>query len=95
MERTRRFGVAVERNLTAALQIRLSLHVFTEHWERQIIGERCVTLSLPIDVGRSAYRPRRAINVKSNGMDAPALYGISCAKVEVSSNHFNQQERPR
>jgi hypothetical protein len=31
---------------------------------------------------------------KSNGMDAPALYGISCAKVEVSSNHFNQQERP-
>jgi hypothetical protein len=30
-----------------------------------------------------------------NGMDAPALYGISCAKVEVSSNHLNQQERPR
>jgi transposase len=27
---------------------------------------------------------------KSNGMDAPAFYGISCAKVEVSSNHLNQ-----
>ena len=31
---------------------------------------------------------------RNNGMDAPALYGISCAKVEVSSNHLNQQERP-
>lgn len=32
--------------------------------------------------------------IKSNGMDAPALYGISCAKVEVASNHLIQQERP-
>jgi hypothetical protein len=30
----------------------------------------------------------------TNGMDAPAFNGISCAKVEVSSNHLNQQERP-
>jgi len=29
-----------------------------------------------------------------NGMDAPARHGISCAKVEVSSNHLNRQERP-
>jgi hypothetical protein len=36
----------------------------------------------------------RAMNGKSNGMDAPALYGISCAKVEVASNHLIQQERP-
>ena len=28
-----------------------------------------------------------------NGMDAPARHGISCAKVEVSSNHLNRQER--
>jgi len=28
-------------------------------------------------------------------MDAPAFNGISCAKVEVSSNHLKQQERPR
>jgi predicted dehydrogenase len=33
-------------------------------------------------------------SIKSNGMDAPALYGIRCAKVEVASNHLNQQERP-
>jgi hypothetical protein len=39
-------------------------------------------------------RPGRAMNVKSNGMDAPAFNGISCAKVEVSSNYLNQQERP-
>src|ERR1022692_857611 len=32
----------------------------------------------------------RAIDVKSNGMDAPAFNGISCAKVEVSSNYLNQ-----
>ncbi len=31
----------------------------------------------------------------SNGMDAPAWHGIKCAKVEVSSDHLNQQERPR
>ena len=31
----------------------------------------------------------------SNGMDAPAWRGIKCAKVEVSSDHLNQQERPR
>jgi hypothetical protein len=31
----------------------------------------------------------------SNGMDAPAFYGISCAKVEMSSYHLIQQERPR
>jgi hypothetical protein len=31
----------------------------------------------------------------SNGMDAPAFNGISCVRVEVSSNHSNQQERPR
>ena len=30
-----------------------------------------------------------------NGMDAPAFYGINCAKVEVSSNYSIQQERPR
>jgi hypothetical protein len=29
-----------------------------------------------------------------NGMDAPARHGISCAKVEVSSNQLNRQERP-
>jgi hypothetical protein len=28
-------------------------------------------------------------------MDAPAWRGIKCAKVEVSSDHLNQQERPR
>ena len=31
----------------------------------------------------------------SNGMDAPAFYGINCAKVEMSSYHLIQQERPR
>src|ERR1019366_4987754 len=31
----------------------------------------------------------------SNGMDAPAWRGIKCAKVEVSSDYLNQQERPR
>ena len=41
-----------------------------------------------------AYWPGRAIDVKSNGMDAPAFNGISCAKVEVSSNYLNKQERP-
>ena len=30
-----------------------------------------------------------------NGMDAPTFNVISCAKVEASSNHLNQQERPR
>jgi hypothetical protein len=38
---------------------------------------------------------RQGIGVTGfNGMDAPARYGISCAKVEVSSNHLNRQERP-
>ena len=32
---------------------------------------------------------------RSNGMDAPAFYGISGASVEVLSDHLNQQERPR
>jgi hypothetical protein len=30
----------------------------------------------------------------SNGMDAPAFNGINCAKVEMSSYHLIQQERP-
>ena len=34
-------------------------------------------------------------DITVNGMDAPTFNGISCAKVEVSSNHLNQQERPR
>ena len=32
---------------------------------------------------------------RGNGMDAPAWRGIKCAKVEVLSDHLNQQERPR
>ncbi len=31
----------------------------------------------------------------SNVMDAPAFYGISCARVEVLIDNLNQQERPR
>ena len=32
---------------------------------------------------------------KNNDMGAPAFFGISCARVEVSSNHLNRQERPQ
>jgi hypothetical protein len=39
--------------------------------------------------------PPLDFRAKSNGMDAPAFNGISCAKVEVSSSHLIQQERPR
>ncbi len=46
------------------------------------------------DRGAKRSWPECANAVKSNGMDAPAFNGISCAKVEVSSNHLNQQERP-
>jgi hypothetical protein len=28
------------------------------------------------------------VSTYSNGMDAPAFYGINCAKVEMSSNHL-------
>ena len=44
---------------------------------------------------RKAKCHLQAEESKSNGMDAPAFYGINCAKVEVSSNHLNQRERPR
>lgn len=40
-------------------------------------------------------RPPLVFAAKSNGMDAPAFNGISCAKVGVSSNHLIQQGRPR
>jgi hypothetical protein len=34
------------------------------------------------------------VSLAHNGLVAPAFNGINCAKVEVSSNHLNQQERP-
>jgi hypothetical protein len=46
---------------------------------------------ITVDYRAQAFRGRPN---SRNGMDAPAFNGISCAKVDVSSNHLNQRERP-
>ncbi len=50
-------------------------------------------LELDVDVPGVARRFMQK-GATPNGMDAPAFNGISCAKVEVSSNHLTKQERP-
>src|ERR1700733_8423776 len=54
----------------------------------------CMAANYSCDPG-----PKKALGIKGasmyNGMDAPAFNGINCAKVDVSSSHSNQQERPR
>jgi hypothetical protein len=45
--------------------------------------------------GQSGSPSHRIWQPESNGMDAPTLNRHRCAKVDVSSNHLNEWERPR
>ena len=63
---------------------------------RRVISERSrrVLQIFPSRVQKKNANDFNGRGAGFNGMDAPARHGISCAKVEVSSNHSNRQERP-